>query len=214
MPIVTEAHLEARRQQILDAATSCFSQDGFHRTTMQSICREAGLSPGAVYRYFNSKEAIIRAMSEAELHRNLALIEEIAGEGETRKVLSDLADAFFRRLDQNLPASCRVNVEIWSEALRNPNVGDCLRERVERHHQLFTEIVRNAQKRQQINPALDPRAVSRIMLSAFYGLVLQKALDPGVDVPAYLDALKALHFGEFWFGNRAPGHGERSSRRQ
>ena len=52
MPKVTEAHLEARRQQILDAASACFSRQGFHQTTMQGICREVDLSPGAVYRYF------------------------------------------------------------------------------------------------------------------------------------------------------------------
>ena len=59
MPKVTQAHLEARRQQILDAAFGCFARQGFHQTTMQDICREAELSPGAVYRYFDSKEAII-----------------------------------------------------------------------------------------------------------------------------------------------------------
>jgi AcrR family transcriptional regulator len=55
MPKVTEAHLEARRQQILDAALACFSRRGFHQSTMQDICQEAELSPGAVYRYFRSK---------------------------------------------------------------------------------------------------------------------------------------------------------------
>lgn len=209
MPLVTEAHIEARRQQILDAAAACFSRDGFHRTTMHSICRESGLSPGAVYHYFSHKEAIIRAMSEAELRRNLALIEEITAQGATREVLSHLADAFFQRLNDNSPASCRVTVEIWSESLRNPDVGDSLRERVERQHLQFTEIVRLAQSRGEINPRLDPAAVARIMLSAFYGLVLQKALDPSVDVPAYVDALKALHFGEFWLAHGPPTARER-----
>ena len=59
MPKVTEEHLEARRTQILDAALACFSRNGFHQTTMHDICSEAGLSPGAVYRYFDSKEAMI-----------------------------------------------------------------------------------------------------------------------------------------------------------
>jgi hypothetical protein len=46
MPKVTEAHLEARRRQIVDAAAACFSQRGFHQTTMQDICKQAALSPG------------------------------------------------------------------------------------------------------------------------------------------------------------------------
>src|SRR3989304_6177982 len=57
MPKVTEAHLEARRSQILDAAWTCFARKGYHQATMQDICQESGLSPGAIYRYFESKEA-------------------------------------------------------------------------------------------------------------------------------------------------------------
>ncbi|MBI2966033.1 MAG: TetR/AcrR family transcriptional regulator [Chloroflexi bacterium] len=218
MPVVSPAHIEARRQQILEAAALCFSRDGFHRTTMQAICREASLSPGAVYQYFRSKEAIIQAMSAAELHRNLALIGELAAQDDTQQVLSDLADAFFKRLDENLPASCRVSVEIWSEALRNPVVGDALRVRVENHLKVFADIVRRAQGRGEINPALDASAVARIMLSSFYGLVLQKALDPGLDVGAYVASLKALHFGSFWYGplvndERPPANGVGSQSR-
>ena len=63
MPKVTEAHLEARRSQILDAAWTCFARKGYHQATMQDICQESGLSPGAIYRYFESKEAILKAFS-------------------------------------------------------------------------------------------------------------------------------------------------------
>ena len=61
MPKVTDAHIAARRQQIIEAARACFSRQGFHQTSVQDICKEAGLSPGAVYGYFPSKEHIIAA---------------------------------------------------------------------------------------------------------------------------------------------------------
>lgn len=205
MPLVTEAHLEARRQQILDAASACFSRDGFHRTTMQSICGEANLSAGAVYRYFRSKEDIILAMCEAELKRNLAVFEEQAARGDTEAVLSGLADVFFQRLDEDLPASMRVSVEIWAEALRNPDVADALRSRMEHHLDQFALVVSHGQDRGHINPDLIPSAIARTMLSAFYGLVLQKALDPGVDVPAYVESLKSIYFGRFWRERPPPG---------
>ncbi|MBM3959238.1 MAG: TetR/AcrR family transcriptional regulator [SAR202 cluster bacterium] len=198
MPLVTEAHLEARRQQILEAAAACFARDGFHRTTMQSICGEAGLSAGAVYRYFASKEDIILDMCEAELRRNLAVFEEHASKGDTEAVLSGLADVFFRRLDEDVPASSRVSVEIWAEALRNPRVAGALRSRTEHHLEQFALVVSHGQDRGQINPDLIPSVIARTMLSAFYGLVLQKALDPGVNVPAYVESLKSIYFGRFW----------------
>src|SRR2546422_9313531 len=64
MPKVSEAHLDARRKQIVDAAVACFARNGFHRATMQDICREAELSPGAVYRYFSSKDELVEAIAD------------------------------------------------------------------------------------------------------------------------------------------------------
>ena len=64
VPRVSEAHLAARRQQILDAARTCFLRNGFHQTSMQDVIREAGLSVGAVYRYFPSKNDLITALAE------------------------------------------------------------------------------------------------------------------------------------------------------
>ena len=63
MPRVSEAHLAARRQQILDAARVCFTRNGFHATSMQDVIAEAGLSVGAVYRYFRSKEELVAAIA-------------------------------------------------------------------------------------------------------------------------------------------------------
>ena len=64
MPRVSEAHLAARRQQILDAARTCFLRNGFHMTSMQDVIAEGGLSVGAVYRYFKSKNDIVEAIAE------------------------------------------------------------------------------------------------------------------------------------------------------
>ena len=76
MPKVLPEYLELRRQQILDAAATCFSRRGFHQTTMQDICREAELSPGAVYRYFPSKDAIIEGMCNRGQEQNAEALDE------------------------------------------------------------------------------------------------------------------------------------------
>jgi AcrR family transcriptional regulator len=64
MPKVSAAHAAERRIQIVEAAARCFERAGIHRTTMQDIFREAGLSPGAVYTYFFGKAEIVRAVAE------------------------------------------------------------------------------------------------------------------------------------------------------
>ena len=64
VPRVSADHLTARREQILAAARACFLRNGLHTTSMQDLIREAGLSVGAVYRYFKSKNEIINAIAE------------------------------------------------------------------------------------------------------------------------------------------------------
>ena len=56
MPKLKPDTQRARREHILDAAEVCFARAGFHRTTMQDICKEALISPGALYVYFTSRK--------------------------------------------------------------------------------------------------------------------------------------------------------------
>ncbi|MET0704643.1 MAG: TetR family transcriptional regulator [Mycobacterium sp.] len=64
MPKVKQSHLDARRQQIVDAARVRFAASGFAGTSLADIVTESGLSTGAIYRYFTSKDDIIRAVCE------------------------------------------------------------------------------------------------------------------------------------------------------
>ena len=64
MPRVSQAYLDARRQQIVDAARARFASHGFARTSMADIITESGLSNGAVYRYFASRDEIVVAVCE------------------------------------------------------------------------------------------------------------------------------------------------------
>jgi TetR/AcrR family transcriptional regulator, transcriptional repressor of aconitase len=64
MPKVTHEYRDARRDQILSAARRCFLRNGFHATSVQDLVAESGLSSGAVYRYFASKDDVIIAIAE------------------------------------------------------------------------------------------------------------------------------------------------------
>jgi AcrR family transcriptional regulator len=61
MPRLSQHDLEARRRQIREAANRCFARKGVQATTMREIFAEAGLSAGAVYNYFKTKEELIEA---------------------------------------------------------------------------------------------------------------------------------------------------------
>ncbi|MCK4268613.1 MAG: TetR/AcrR family transcriptional regulator, partial [Actinomycetia bacterium] len=73
-PKVDRGYKEARKSQIINAAGQCFSQKGFHNTTMKDIFEVSGLSSGAVYNYFESKEEIVETMADISFERNMKMI--------------------------------------------------------------------------------------------------------------------------------------------
>ncbi|NMM78326.1 hypothetical protein B2J88_48645 [Rhodococcus sp. SRB_17] len=64
----------AFRKRILAAAKKCFVEYGFYTASMASIAETAEMSAGLIYRYFESKDAIILAIIEQQLHENRASI--------------------------------------------------------------------------------------------------------------------------------------------
>ena len=128
MPKVSEEHLAARRRQILDAALVCFSRSGFHQTSMQQIFEEAGLSPGAVYRYFKSKDDIVAAIA-AETLAGFAAAVRSGPSGGPDVVLGRLLDAIdaVELRDQRL----RLALQVWGEAMFNPRIAGFVRHAVD-----------------------------------------------------------------------------------
>jgi AcrR family transcriptional regulator len=148
MPRVSEAHLERRRAQILDAALRCFAREGFHRTTMQDIVRESGLSPGAIYGYFAGKDAIVDAIGADRHALEIALIAAARPDGDLRDGLRRLSREFFALLrDPGERLRRRVALQVWAEALRNPRLMRQVRGGVDRPRAMLADLLRRAQAR-------------------------------------------------------------------
>lgn len=207
MPRVSAEHLEARRTEILEAAWRCFGRKGFHRTTMRDICAEAELSPGAVYRYFQGKDELIRAV--ADEGRRLGAGRMVAPDeaGAPLDALGGSLDRFLAVLaDPECLPSIRIDVRLCAEALHEPRVRKAVLENLDNLFRLFAARVREAQEEGAVDADLEPRAVGRVLVALFQGLELQKAADPEVDVAACADAVQALVQGTF---TSTPSGGDR-----
>jgi AcrR family transcriptional regulator len=199
MPKVSAQHSEARRLQIIDAAYRCFARKGFHQATMRDIFYEASLSPGAIYHYFRSKDDIIRASFEHDFERSLGLFEAALQQSDSLLALSDLFAFFVAGLAQAaLLDANRVNVQGWGEALLNPDILASIQQVFSSQRASLAQLIRQAQGAGRVNPAIDPDAAARVMLSLYLGLELQMAWEPtAVDPQQYLGVVNALLHGNF-----------------
>jgi AcrR family transcriptional regulator len=212
VPKVLPEYLEQRRAQILDAAAVCFSRRGFHQTTMQDICEEADLSPGAVYRYFRGKEEIIEAICTLRQQQNSAIIDEAMEKGTTLSTLDELIRFFFLDVgEEDWQNTCPLFLAIIAEAPRTDRIRSMLQSNGATIRGQFTELIRESQAKGEFNPDLDPEAIARVMVALYHGFVTQKLVDPDLDALAYTRVVQALFGGDFWHETPAEQRNNRSA---
>ncbi len=193
MPRVAESYLQSRRRQIMDAAIRCFAREGFHRTTMQDIVRETGLSAGAIYRYFRSKEDIVAAIAAEHPAAAAAAFAEVSAVDDVGAALRRLAGVSLGRLaDPEEQQWRRVTVQVWGEALRDERVMGIVRGGIDEPVAILAALMRRGQRDGTLPQDLDPDGAARVCAAIFQGLVLQQAWDPKLDVDGYIAAVLTL----------------------
>jgi AcrR family transcriptional regulator len=193
LPKISEMRRESRRQQILQAALACFSEDGFHQTGMADIVRRSGMSHGAVYGYFQSKDEIIEALAD-DRHQGEAILNSIAQRIEDPiEGLCELVRVYANGLiDPAASQRRRVAVHGWAEALRNPRVHARIVEGINIPRSLIVGLVEQAQRIGRLSDDLSADAVARCFVALFQGFVLQVVWGEDVDVESCVAALDRM----------------------
>jgi AcrR family transcriptional regulator len=195
MPKVTEEHRQARREQILEAALNCFARSGFHQTSMRDICKEAGLSAGAVYLHFSSKEDIIEASWQRVREARMARLESAKRKGSAIQALDELLDDYERRLAQaDTDRVWQLGVQLYAEALRNPRIRESIRRNWDDGVKQIAELISQDTEWGEINYNVDCDALARVWLAIHDGLILMKIIEPEKDVQEYFKAWRTLMY--------------------
>ncbi|GAA2630027.1 TetR/AcrR family transcriptional regulator [Dactylosporangium fulvum] len=193
VPRVSEAHLAARRQQIIEAATRCFVRNGFHQTSMQDVIKEAGLSVGAFYRYFSSKAELIKALAGEKIGTILGTVDQSLRQ-EPMPPLDEVLDEVLRQVDQNLTddGPVRIAVQVWGEAVHDPEFGDLVAGIYSQVRESATALAARAQADGQLPRDADPSAIGATIFGLLQGYILQKVLLGHLDRAMYLEGVRAL----------------------
>ncbi|WID94160.1 helix-turn-helix domain-containing protein [Bosea vestrisii] len=182
-----------RHVRILDAAERVFARAGFHAATMNEIAVEAGMSPGNLYRYFSSKDAIIAGMSERD---RMEIAADFAGLDPGKGRLLDQLDELGRRHMVRKPREkAIIALQIWAEASRAPAMAKICAGFDETVEQGLGAAVEAAKASGELPSNLDQ---ARFLLALFMmadGFFCRRAVDPDFDAAAGAETLFAAMRG-------------------
>lgn len=118
------ARKQAQRERILCAAQTCFAESGFHAASMATIADTAGMSPGLIYRYFESKNAIILAIIDKQLTVLRRRIRELHSTEYLANRIVDYFDEPEPKEEESM--STALFLEISAQAARDPQIAEAL----------------------------------------------------------------------------------------
>ncbi|MFM9371058.1 TetR/AcrR family transcriptional regulator [Streptomyces sp. Da 82-17] len=196
MARVSQEHLDARRRQIIDGAIRCFTRNGFHATSMQDVLREAGLSAGAVYRYFSGKEELIAAIVGEAFGTIRGAFEDAAKQDPPPlpdKLLAHVLDTVLNgRVGGGSIEFPRLVIQVWAETLRNERLAAPLQQGFVDMRAAWAKLVDAYCEAGLLPKDVEADAVARTMMAMAQGFIAQQALFGDAKVEQLESGLRAL----------------------
>jgi AcrR family transcriptional regulator len=182
-----------RRAEILDAAERCFARSGFHRASMQDICGEAAMSPGNLYRYFPSKEALIAGICErnrADAVASFALVDEAPD------FFQGLAGLARHHLVDRSDDEVALCAEIMAESRRHPDIAKLYQGIEHDIKDRIAGMLKRAAERGEIRRDIDMDAAASVLMVLGDGMSWRRSVDPSFNpeqvLPLVLNMVHSL----------------------
>ena len=161
MPNVYPGYRKEAKSRVIKAAVSLFSKKGYHDTTMDDIAGELGVSRGAIYLYFESKEAILQ---EIFLLNQECLRKMLEQYGEGPDPLKT-AEMVFDKITESKKARMPIHFEIVSRASNDETIKRILLEDNGRDVKVVQAFVQHHMDRGNIRNDVDPRILAELIIS-------------------------------------------------
>ena len=168
---------EETRAHILQAAITLFAKNGYDASSVAEICQAAGVSKGAFYHHFASKQAVFQSLLEgwlAGLNLQMdALLNNAPDVPAGFMRLVSMASPIFRDAQGQFP----MFLEFWTQSSRDPLLWATAIAPYRHFLQLFTDALAKGIQQGSIRP-VDPKLTAQALLALAMGVVLQQVMDP------------------------------------
>jgi AcrR family transcriptional regulator len=174
---VRAAAAEVTRARLIDAAISRFAADGVG-ASFDAVAADVGVTKGALYHHFGSKEGLVEAVYKEAIRRHAARVVAASSTGSGRDRLLALVDASARLYGSRSPFY-RLLVSLHlAAAMERPALADTARKMQRAQRDYMIELVREGQRDGSIRPELDPEGVGLTVNAALEGFLTQQLEPP------------------------------------
>jgi len=170
---------EETRNHILEAATHLFSKTGYDATGVAEICQAAGVSKGAFYHHFPTKQAVFMELLNIYLNGietgfNL-MRQETHDVPQVILQMAELVGSLFQTADIHLP----IFLEFWTQANHDSHIWEAAIAPYRRYQSYFAEMIQEGIDEGSIQP-LDAQLAARVLVSLAIGMLMQSLFDPQI----------------------------------
>jgi len=170
---------EERRNQILEAAVAVFARQGFHESRMDDIAGQAGLSKGALYLYYKSKDAIITALLKYVFAQEDKRLQILVEAGDTRSAREQILSLTHQStaLMKWMSAMRPIAFEFYAIAGRQAEVRQFLKNYYKGYRLKLAALIQRGIERGEFR-VVDPEAAATTLIALYEGLALLFFVDP------------------------------------
>lgn len=162
---------------LLEAAERQFARSGFNAASVAEICEAAGVSKGAFYHHFESKQALFFQLLERWLESLETRLTQIGSQSErVPQQLLSMATVVGEVLEIGGP-QLSIYLEFWNQAIRDPAVHEALSQPFEDFLKFFADMLEGGMQRGVIRKTESEKA-ARVITALGIGLLFQGLLDP------------------------------------
>lgn len=180
-PKITEEHKQEVCDKILAKSGALFARKGYHATSMDDIVKKSGLSKGALYGYFKSKEDLFLALSDKQLESVIGNMRAAFSEKDSAKEkLMKAAEIHFRQIRNPNDVWC-TTLEYWIESSKVPAFEKRICRRYDLAHKFLAEIIDEGKKKGEFRKDLDSAVISTILLATVRGLAVHMRMGTRFD---------------------------------
>lgn len=176
MPKVVPEYKKQAREKIIEHALNMFSKRGYYRTRMTDIASEMGVSKGAIYEYFQSKEQLFIDAIKVHAEKRAKIVQGFLEQGSLESLST--AEFFDKMLELRLN-NLQLSVDLLRETDRNKELRKQFTGLAQEWEQGLVDLIEEVKSRGEISVDVDSQLLSRGILALRDGLYGQLTL--GVD---------------------------------